>query len=84
MNVITSEKTKLKAKRAFIKNGTCSRTFFFLLNREFGHLKEDEERAIDPLAGGILQQGSNVECYGVHQWLLVQKLLEEITTWTRQ
>ena len=57
MNVIKSEKTKLRTKRTFIKKGTCSRTFFFILNREFGHPKEEEERAIDPLAGGILQQG---------------------------
>lgn len=48
---------KLKAKRTFIKKGTCSRTFFHLLNKEFGHPKEDEEQAIDTLAGGILQQG---------------------------
>ncbi|NQU86251.1 MAG: C_GCAxxG_C_C family protein [Mariniphaga sp.] len=57
MNIIKSEKVKLKAKRAFIKKGTCSRTFFYLLNREFGFPKEDEEIALDPLAGGILQQG---------------------------
>lgn len=48
---------KLKAKRAFLKKGTCSRTFFYLLNKEFGNPNDDEERAIDPLAGGILQQG---------------------------
>jgi hypothetical protein len=52
-----SGKSKLKAKRTFIKKGTCSRTFFHLLNKEFGHPKEEEEYALDPLAGGILQQG---------------------------
>jgi len=57
MNIIKTERTKIRAARAFLKKGTCSRTFFFVLNREFGHLKDDEERAIDPLAGGILQQG---------------------------
>ena len=57
MNVIAKENTKLKAKRAFLKKGTCSRTFFYLLNKEFGHPKDEEEWAIDPLAGGILQQG---------------------------
>lgn len=57
MNVIKSEKVKLKAKRAFIKQGTCSRTFFFLLSREFKNPKEAEGQALDPLAGGILQQG---------------------------
>ncbi len=57
MNSIKSKTVKLKAKRTFLKKGTCSRTFFYLLNREFGHPKEMEERAIDPLAGGIIQQG---------------------------
>ena len=57
MDRIKAERTKIRASRAFLKKGTCSRTFFFVLNREFGHLKDDEERAVDPLAGGILQQG---------------------------
>ncbi len=47
MGRITSERVKLKAKR----------TFFYLLDREFGHPRDEEEKAIDPLAGGILQQG---------------------------
>ncbi len=41
----------------FREKGTCSHTFFHLLNREFGHLRETEEQAADPLAGGILQKG---------------------------
>jgi hypothetical protein len=57
MGTISSERVKLKAKRTFLKKGTCSRTFFYLLDREFGHPREEEEKAIDPLAGGILQQG---------------------------
>ncbi len=57
MKTIKSKTVKLKAKRAFIKQGTCSRTFFYLLSREFGNLKEEEGQALDPLAGGILQQG---------------------------
>ena len=57
MGRITSERVKLKAKRTFLKKGTCSRTFFYLLDREFGNLRDEEEKAIDPLAGGILQQG---------------------------
>ena len=49
---------KLKGtKRLFLKLGSCSRTLGFILNREFGHLKDPEERALDPLAGGIIQQG---------------------------
>lgn len=45
------------AKRLFLKLGSCSRTMGFILNREFGHPKEPEERALDPLSGGIIQQG---------------------------
>jgi len=44
-------------KKVFRKLGTCSRTFFYLLNREFGHLKEAEECAADLLCGGLMQRG---------------------------
>jgi len=57
MKTIKSKKLQLKTKRVFLKKGTCSRTFFYILNREFGYSHDEEERAIDPLAGGILQQG---------------------------
>jgi len=57
VNIIRSKKVKLRAKRVFLTKGTCSHAFFYILNREFGHAKKMEERAIDPLAGGILQQG---------------------------
>lgn len=52
-----SPKIGRDTKRMFFKKGTCSRTFFHLLNREFGHVLEKEEQAADPLAGGIIQQG---------------------------
>jgi len=52
-----SKTTKNDAKKVFKKLGTCSRTFFYILNREFGHTKEIQERAADPLAGGIMQKG---------------------------
>jgi hypothetical protein len=45
------------ARRVFLKKGTCSQTLFFLLDREFANPKENEERAADPLAGGIMQRG---------------------------
>lgn len=45
------------ASKVFRKLRTCSRTFFYILNNEFGHPKELEERAADSLAGGILQEG---------------------------
>ena len=49
--------TENDAKKVFRKLGTCSRTFYYLLNREFDHLNETEERASDSLAGGIMQKG---------------------------
>ena len=57
MNVIKSKKIRRDTKRVFLKMGTCSRTFFYIINREFGFPLENEEHAADPLAGGILQQG---------------------------
>ena len=57
MNTIKAETLNLKTKRTFFKQGTCSRTFFYILNREFGHSKPAEEQAIDPMAGGVVQQG---------------------------
>jgi hypothetical protein len=42
------------AKKTFSKKGACSHTFLYLLNREFGYPKENEERASDPLAGGLM------------------------------
>ena len=53
-NIKTSEND---AKKVFKELGTCSRTLYYLLNREFEHLNETEERAADPLAGGIMQKG---------------------------
>lgn len=44
-------------KNVFRKCGTCSQTFFHLLNREFGCRKENEERASDLLAGGLMHRG---------------------------
>jgi hypothetical protein len=48
---------KNDTKKVFLKKGSCSHTFFYLLNREFGYLKENEECASDPLAGGLAQEG---------------------------
>ena len=48
---------KRDTKRVFLKKGACSHTFFYILNREFGYLKEEAEQASDPLAGGLAQEG---------------------------
>lgn len=48
---------KNDAKKVFREKGTCSRTFAYLLNREFGYPMEEEEQATDPLAGGIMRKG---------------------------
>ncbi len=53
----TTKTNHQDAKKVFRQCGTCSHTFAHLLNREFGHPKEVEERAIDPLAGGIMNLG---------------------------
>lgn len=57
MNNVESRKVKRRVKRTFLKKGTCSRTFFHILNREFGFPLDQEEQAADPLAGGIMQLG---------------------------
>ncbi len=49
--------TPQDAKAVFSKCGTCSRTFAHLLNRAYGHPKETAEIAMNPLAGGIANQG---------------------------
>jgi len=44
-------------KKIFKKCGTCSKTFAYLLDREFGHQQPAEEQALDLLAGGIMNSG---------------------------
>lgn len=48
---------KNDTKKIFRTKGACSHTFFFLLNREFGYLKDEAEHAADPFAGGLAQEG---------------------------
>lgn len=45
------------AKEVFKQCGTCSQTFGHLINREFDNAHGPEERSLDPLAGGIYNQG---------------------------
>lgn len=44
-------------KQIFKKSGTCSKTFFHIINREFDHQKVNEATAADPFAGGFMQKG---------------------------
>lgn len=41
-------------KDIFKKCGTCSHTFCYILDRDFGQIRENEEYATDPLAGGLM------------------------------
>lgn len=50
MNWIKNEELRLKTKRTFLKQGTSSRTFFHILNREYNNPKPSHENALDPLA----------------------------------
>ena len=47
----------LAPKKVFKEKGTCSQTFAFLLNNEFGNSHDSYEKALDPLAGGIMRKG---------------------------
>jgi|GEM_PF-5161173 len=57
MKLMQTHRIRRDTKRQFMKKGTCSRTLFFILEWEFGHILEEEERAAELLAGGILLQG---------------------------
>ncbi len=50
-------KEKNDTKKVFWKKGTCSQTFYYILNREFNRNDEIHELASDPLVGGVLQLG---------------------------
>lgn len=47
--------TKLRTLGTFLKRGACSTTLMTVLDRGYGHPMEIEERAADPLAGGLMQ-----------------------------
>lgn len=51
------KKVKRNTTKLFLQKGSCSHLFYYLLNQEFGNANEIEERAADPLAGGIYQMG---------------------------
>lgn len=51
------KKTVRGTKRLFLKKGTCSQTFSYILNREFEQPRLPEEQATDLLSGGIYRLG---------------------------
>jgi hypothetical protein len=53
----TLKPAKNDTRKVFMKCGTCSRTFCFLLNREFDNRNEEYEKAADLLAGGVFNTG---------------------------
>lgn len=53
----TEEITKLGTALTFAKVGACSATLMTVLDRAYGHPLKDEERASNPLAGGVVQHG---------------------------
>lgn len=53
----TTNELPTDGRHIFLKKGTCSQAFAYLLNREFGNLQSDYEQAVDLMAGGILTKG---------------------------
>jgi len=49
--------SSIRTVGAFIKGRACSDTLFYVLNRAFGEPMKTEERAAQPLAGGLMQHG---------------------------
>ena len=48
---------QVKTKRLFLKKRSCAKTLFYIVNKEFGHHFELEERAVELLSKGILLPG---------------------------
>ncbi len=49
--------TPARAVGTFLRRGMCSQTLLAAVNHAYGRPMRDEERASDPLVGGILQHG---------------------------
>ena len=49
--------SKKEIRKLFMQKGSCSHLFFYVMNYEYGHNKNFEERAIDQLAGGLAGRG---------------------------
>lgn len=46
-----------ETKKAFFKLGGCSTTYFHILNKHLGNSNLIEEKAAEPLVGGIMKEG---------------------------
>jgi len=49
--------SSLRTVGTFLKRGTCSQTLLCVVNRAYSYPLSVEEKAADPLAGGIMQHG---------------------------
>ncbi|MEW5827170.1 MAG: C-GCAxxG-C-C family (seleno)protein [Candidatus Bipolaricaulota bacterium] len=49
--------TPARAVGTFLRRGMCSQTLLAAVNHAYGRPMRDEERASDPLVGGVLQHG---------------------------
>ncbi len=49
--------TSMKTVGVFMNGRACSDTLFHVLNRAYGHPSTLEERAVMPMAGGLMQHG---------------------------
>ncbi len=70
---------KKEIRKLFMQKGSCSHLFFYLMNHTYGQNREDEEQAIDQLAGGIAERGyqcgmlwgtsmgASAEAYRIHK-----------------
>jgi len=55
--MVDTEKRSQEAIEVFKQCGTCSQTFCHILNKAFTHSNKIQEQAMNPLAGGIMNQG---------------------------
>jgi hypothetical protein len=49
--------SSMRTVGTFLKRGTCSQTLLSIVNRAYSYPLPGEEKAADPLAGGIMQHG---------------------------
>lgn len=57
MTGVKGEVSKLGTVGAFLNRRACSDTLFHVIQKAYGHTLKQEEQAVMPLAGGIMQHG---------------------------